>query len=64
MRIIRPQLHVQVFFNLLQIHAKQPVFLRIVVYAKDTDNKLSITLFQTVHNNIVRYHFIVNINIR
>lgn len=33
-------------------------------FLKDTDNKLPISLFQSIHNNIIRDHFIVDINIR
>ena len=63
MGIILPQFHSKILFDLVQICPEQFIFFRVIIYTKDTDNEFPVSLFQSMHNDIIRDHFIVDINI-
>ena len=64
MRIILPQFHSKILFDLVQICPEQSIFFRVIIYTKDTDNEFPVSLLQSMHDNIIRDYFVVNINVR
>ena len=57
-----PEIRAELFRHLIQIPAKQPVLLRIILHAKDAHDKLPVTLFQPMQDHPVRDHLIVEIH--
>ena len=52
----------KLFCHLIQIPAKQPVLLRIILHNKNPHDKLPVTLFQPVYHHVVRDYLIMNIH--
>ena len=57
-----PEIRTKPFCHLIQIPAKQPVLLRIILHAKDAHDELPVTLFQPMQNHPVRDHLIVDVH--
>ena len=57
-----PEIRAELFCHLIQIFAKQPVLLRIILHAKDAHDELPVTLFQPMQNHPVRDHLIVDVH--
>ena len=57
-----PEIRTELFCHLIQIPAKQPVFLRIILHAKDPHDEFSVTLLQPMQDHTVRDHLIVDIH--
>ena len=64
MSFISPKIYIQLFTYVVKCFPKQLVFLRIILYSVNSCDKLAVSLFQSVQNNIIRNSFIMNINVR
>lgn len=59
--VLLPESHSKCIFQFIQIPAKQPFLLRIIIYAKNTNNKFSVSLLQPMENNIIRNNLILHV---
>ena len=54
-----PEIRTKSFCHLIQIPAKQPVLLRILIYATNTENHFAVSLLQPMGTNIIRNNLIL-----
>ena len=59
--VLLPKLHSKCIFQFIQIPAKQPVLLRIIIYAQNTNNKFTVSLLQPMEDNIIRNNLILHV---